>query len=119
MDSVYAVRGRPYGNLSREMKENTTSKTVQSILFVVIFIVFLKSQSPYVVLTLLFILCGYVMNVFFHIYNKESEKSKPQQTKNKWTIILVTITLQITLILFVGLIVWLFIGRKLELFKTL
>ena len=101
------------------MSENTASRTVQSILFVVIFIVFLKSQSPYVVLTLLFILCGYVTNVFFHIYNKEAEKSKQQETNNKWTIILVSITLQITSILLVGLIVWLFIERKLELFKTL
>ena len=31
----------PYGNFFTEMKENTTSKTVQSILFFVIFAVFL------------------------------------------------------------------------------
>lgn len=80
---------------------------------------FLKTESPVVSLTLFIILCAYPVNVFIIILNQEPKPSGKSETGNQWPTIITMMILQILLVCILGLIVWLFIDRKLDVLKSI
>lgn len=91
---------------------------VQAVLFVVFFAVFLKSGSPLVVLVLFLLLCGHSLNLFFYSYNREPAGGKDAEIQS-WPQVLTAMFLQLVSLVVLGLIVWLFITRKLQVFDDL
>jgi len=101
------------------MFKNIKQNTIQTILFFLFFMFFLKTESPVVSLTLFIILCAYPVNVFIIILNQEPKLSDKSETGNQWPTIITLMILQILLVCILGLIVWLFIDRKLDVLKSI
>lgn len=101
------------------MFTNTKQSVTQTILFFVFFLFFLKSETPVIILTLFIILCSYPIEAFLLILNKEPKPGGENKLSNQWPTIIVLLILQLLTVCILGLIVWLFIDRKLDILKSI
>lgn len=100
------------------MEKQFKQSTPQIILNFVLFFVFIKASSPVVVLTAFLILCGYGISTFVYIASMEHEQSK-RGNKRPLSQVIITLLLQILIVAIIGLVVWIFLYKKLDLFKGL
>jgi len=100
--------------MNNEFKQNKT----QLILYGILFALFFMSTSPLIVLTSFLIICGFGISTFVNISNQEHEKVKSKDKRTSAQVITVLL-LQIITLASIGLIVWIFLSKKIEIFKPL
>jgi accessory gene regulator protein AgrB len=90
------------------MYPKTVNRTVQGVLFIVLFTIFRKSGNPVVVLTLFLVLFGTVLNVYLFIQGAEIGHQLPSHTKQQNNRrVMMVLCLQIICLIIMGLLTWL------------
>lgn len=105
------------------MKIGSFAKTLKSklqlSLYAILFVIFLKTTSPLLVLSLFIILCSLPLGLLISVYYEDNNNATGtvKSDSNKRSNAIMAIIIQIFAILMVVLFVWLLLDRKLGILR--
>lgn len=97
----------------------TLKSKLQLSLYAILFVVFLKTNSPIIVLSLFIILCSLPLGLLIGVYYDDDNRviGNVKSDSNKLVNAIVSLIIQIFAILMVVLFVWLLLDRKLDVLR--
>lgn len=97
----------------------TLKSKLQLSLYAILFVVFLKANSPIIVLSLFIVLCSLPLGLLIGVYYDDDNRvmGNVKSDSNKLVNAIVSLVIQIFAILMVVLFVWLLLDRKLDVLR--